>query len=1016
MIPVSLTLRNFLSYGEDAPTLDFSQFQIACVTGRNGHGKSALFDAITWALWGEARKASSDRKPDEGLLRIGSTDLRVEFVFDLDRQRFRVARSFRKTSRSGSSRLELQVLDEATNRYRALSESGSIRKTQARLNKLVRMGYDTFVNSAFILQGRVDEFTRRSPTDRKAILADILELSRYDSLAARARDHARRAETEVIRGQDRITQISEAAVRQVGLRKQLIESRQALVIAECASAESQKNHDACSRQIAKVEAQEAQKTAVLAERDGLLLRHSKLISELESAERAADFFREAVAAKDRILADVETLSRLRKTEESLRSAQSATQDMQLSRTRLNAELEAARLKVETRQQHWSGIVTDLRAQIEQGEKALSRRPEVRETLKKLVDLRRQDTELIALRDQRDRIEKRRRVLETDFNARRSEIQVDIETCRAKRRDLQMLLDRRTGLEQAFNDARQHLATFQALNDEMERVKREGTESQQSEERLKERIEGLGRRRQQLVAQTEQLRDHDDPDCPLCGSNLDKNHRAEVLDELAREIENLSWEHDAATGSLADARNRTDACRSAYQKLRDQVHPLGDAPRTFAQAETELSQVSGVDGDLARLVGRIQSLEDRAKTFESISDTAIELREVRTQISGFVEQTSHHEKIRERLEKLSPAELEDARLDEIQTRVEAARKQLPEALKKSETATEWLDAKRYAPEIQTELIEITDAISKIGYDSRAHKQTREQIESLQNTEQALVELHKAERELAVVRTRIEATTARRSEIESDLKGCEALLLKLKDIDQDRADLEDQLARLTAQLKSQRTARDAALREVAAIERDDGACQALIEQKQKTATELANHEREATIHRELVRAFGRDGIQALLIDQAIPELQDEANRILSRLTANGTQVTLESLGELKGGGTKETLDIRISDELGERRYELYSGGEAFRVDFAIRIALSKLLAHRAGTPLQTLVIDEGFGTQDEQGLSHLIEAIQMISDEFEKVLVITHIETIKNAFPVRIEVVKHADAGSTFNVVS
>ena len=168
--------------------------------------------------------------------------------------------------------------------------------------------------------------------------------------------------------------------------------------------------------------------------------------------------------------------------------------------------------------------------------------------------------------------------------------------------------------------------------------------------------------------------------------------------------------------------------------------------------------------------------------------------------------------------------------------------------------------------------------------------------------------------------------------------------------------------------------------------------------------------------MVKAFGRDGIQALLIDQAIPELQDEANRILSRLTANGTHITLESLSELKSGGTKETLDIRISDELGERRYELYSGGEAFRVDFAIRIALSKLLARRSGTPLQTLVIDEGFGTQDEQGLIHLIEAIQTISDEFEKVLVITHVETIKNAFPVRIEVVKHAESGSTFSIAS
>ena len=119
--------------------------------------------------------------------------------------------------------------------------------------------------------------------------------------------------------------------------------------------------------------------------------------------------------------------------------------------------------------------------------------------------------------------------------------------------------------------------------------------------------------------------------------------------------------------------------------------------------------------------------------------------------------------------------------------------------------------------------------------------------------------------------------------------------------------------------------------------------------------------------------------------------------------------------KSGGTKETLDIKISDEMGTRNYELYSGGEAFRTDFSLRIALSKLLAKRAGTRLRTLVIDEGFGTQDAQGLEHLVEAIQSISDDFDKIIVVTHLEALKNAFPVRIEVVKHPDTGSTYEVI-
>jgi len=86
----------------------------------------------------------------------------------------------------------------------------------------------------------------------------------------------------------------------------------------------------------------------------------------------------------------------------------------------------------------------------------------------------------------------------------------------------------------------------------------------------------------------------------------------------------------------------------------------------------------------------------------------------------------------------------------------------------------------------------------------------------------------------------------------------------------------------------------------------------------------------------------------------------------------------------------------------------------VDFAIRIALSKILARRAGAQLQTLVIDEGFGTQDAQGRERLVEAINAIQDDFARVLVITHIDELKDAFPVRVEVTKTPD-GSMVEVV-
>jgi DNA repair protein SbcC/Rad50 len=125
----------------------------------------------------------------------------------------------------------------------------------------------------------------------------------------------------------------------------------------------------------------------------------------------------------------------------------------------------------------------------------------------------------------------------------------------------------------------------------------------------------------------------------------------------------------------------------------------------------------------------------------------------------------------------------------------------------------------------------------------------------------------------------------------------------------------------------------------------------------------------------------------------------------MTDNGMQVRF--LTTRAGKTTRseiETLDISITDEAGPRPYELFSGGEAFRVNFAIRIALSRLLARRSGARLQTLILDEGFGTQDGKGREKLVEAIDGIKGDFEKILVITHVEELKDSFPHRIEVSK------------
>jgi exonuclease SbcC len=106
----------------------------------------------------------------------------------------------------------------------------------------------------------------------------------------------------------------------------------------------------------------------------------------------------------------------------------------------------------------------------------------------------------------------------------------------------------------------------------------------------------------------------------------------------------------------------------------------------------------------------------------------------------------------------------------------------------------------------------------------------------------------------------------------------------------------------------------------------------------------------------------------------------------------------------------LNIKIADELGTRSYEMFSGGEAYRIDLALRIAISRLLVRRAGAAMPILIIDEGFGTQDNAGMGKMVESINSIQDDFEKIFVITHLDELKERFPVLINIEKGPD-GST-----
>jgi len=412
-------------------------------------------------------------------------------------------------------------------------------------------------------------------------------------------------------------------------------------------------------------------------------------------------------------------------------------------------------------------------------------------------------------------------------------------------------------------------------------------------------------------------------------------------------------------------------------------------------ETEL----GSDG-LQRIENKLSAeASDREQRHR---DTAKELDRLRLQLRALEKELADSESLldKERAVRLS-------RLNAAENELTEARKAGDElALEKPKlTALELqLSGKDYAKPEQARLDELVKEEEKLQYDRMSHEQVRRKLSSLRQFEKLRQELDEAGRSIdqataALAESRenivrltgeFEVNSRRSSDLTAETAALPEVSGKLVEAEKDNQRMleEERLLRDSLAAAQERLRQFSELEEART-------------QKEKLHAAVLQEE---SIYRELAEAFGKKGLQALLIEQALPEIEIEANRLLGKMTDNRMSLALESQRETRKGDTMETLDIKIADELGTRSYEMYSGGEAFRIDLALRIALSKLLVRRAGAALPMLIIDEGFGSQDNAAREKLVEAINSIQDDFEKIIVITHLEDLRDRFPVLINVTK------------
>jgi DNA repair protein SbcC/Rad50 len=278
------------------------------------------------------------------------------------------------------------------------------------------------------------------------------------------------------------------------------------------------------------------------------------------------------------------------------------------------------------------------------------------------------------------------------------------------------------------------------------------------------------------------------------------------------------------------------------------------------------------------------------------------------------------------------------------------------------------------ELQREL----DALPT-GYDAVAHRDVEQRLQELRTLERQAARLEEAagrraplEAEQSAARERETTATARRDaglEERRALGFSEEVFARLRE-EHDRA---SEVLRHTelrvVELQGRVASAEQALETAKRAER----------RYEEQAREVATREDELRHHNELDTALTE--LRGELNTRVRPELSEIASAFLSELT-DGRYTALE---------ISENYDILVLDE-GEEK-PVISGGEEDIANLVLRLSLSQMIAERAGHPLSLLILDEIFGSLDVARRDNVVQLLRRLEDRFEQVLLITHIEGIR-----------------------
>lgn len=1007
MTPLQLRLREFGPY-TGRHEIDFTEFddrQLFLIHGPTGSGKSAILDAMCFALYGETSGADRDGHQ----LRSDFADLEdpteVRFEFRLGERTYRVVRRPRMrlpkqrgegfTTKSEDATLWDQTEARGDAEGDPLAEGK--RDVDARVEQLLGFKSGQFRQVVMLPQGKFRRFLSAGSSDREELLKVLFETQPFEDLEDTLKQMANESESQV----RAIRQQRKQALNRVGVD----------------------DRDALDAQIDKATRVHRLATAW---QETLDERLGDAREALESAKKDREVLDERDDARS-------TLNELKEREDAIQEKKSRRSAAQKA-----AEVAPVQANYEERQEEKAEAEEDLQKAEKELEDASEKLSEAEANLEKENErdderesLREKKTELAGLRDDAEALQsvqkdldeaqsKKESAQETkdEIEAKIRALEDEIDTLRGKREEAvaeAQTVDRLEGdLEKAekklqrARDLAGHREKLQEAQDTVDSAREDLGERKEALDAAKRRQEALQKKRMEGYA-TVLARDLSDGEpCPVCGSE-------EHPDPAAHDDEIPSPDDlDAASDAVAEAQSEVESARETVKEHETTVTRqkmaiegiLDDAPEVESTSEDELTETrDALESDLSearQAEERVGTLDETIETKEEELDgLKTERKEAEETFREADKEVTRLESKRDtRQDKLpdsvgSVEELEE-KIDEVSRRLEEMEEALKTAREEKEVAGQVAARKESERDSARETLKT--AVEKRDEAENAFQAALSDagFESVEAFEEA----HLSDDERKALNEEIEAYESDRSAAEDRLQRAEEKAAEIDgepDVDarEERVGFLDEALDLQRKRAFEVKARKDALREAKDELGDLSDDLAEAEERYAHVGHLADTARGKNDHNVSLQRF--------VLATRLEEVLRVANEHFGRMSQNRYHLRRET--EVRDGRSASGLDLVVDDaHTGNRRsVSTLSGGEGFQASLALALGLSDVVQSIAGgRHLDTIFIDEGFGSLDADALDRAMQSLTNLQSGGRLVGIISHVSELKKRITARLEV--------------